>query len=114
MLKKSPPKKYRREVSLNDKVGLKIRQAFGSDVWYYKASDRVRKGVIDIILCFRGMFVGIELKKDLTIDGPTPLQTHNIAKIKQAGGFAFSADTVEDVLRILNYIKNDYVVERRS
>lgn len=44
-------------------------------------------GIPDLILCLKGKFIAIELKKE---DGkPSELQLYNIEKIKQSGGQAF-------------------------
>lgn len=51
------------------------------------ANAYTKSGIPDILACVNGYFVGIEVKAD---NGkPSPLQLHNITKIRQAGGFAF-------------------------
>ena len=56
----------------------------------------------DIITCFHGIFIGIEVKqpgKDATL-----LQKAKIAAIRKAGGIAFVARSVEDVQIVLNHL----------
>lgn len=31
-------------------------------LWYYKASDKWTSGIPDLIICYKGKFIGIELK----------------------------------------------------
>lgn len=57
----------------------------------------------DIEGCYRGAYVGIELKKPKT--GTTsPAQKLCIARIKAAGGFAFTANSLEAVMEMLDAI----------
>lgn len=42
-------------------------------------------GVPDLLCCYKGRFLGIELKADKGI--PSALQLRNIDKIKEAGGY---------------------------
>lgn len=62
------------------------------DVSFYKASDRFHKGVSDFILCVRGWFVGVELKRD---DGkPSSHQEQFIEQVRRSGGIAGVAWTL--------------------
>jgi hypothetical protein len=62
---------------------------------FYKASDRYHKGISDFIVCVRGKFVGIELKKD---DGVTsPHQLLFIKQIEKAGGIGGVCYTLAEV-----------------
>lgn len=40
-----------------------IRAKYRDEVWFYKTCDRVHVGLPDIIMCFFGHFVAIELKR---------------------------------------------------
>ena len=53
--------------------------------YFWKASDRFRAGIPDIIGVFEGKFVAIEMKVDY--NKPTPLQVHTIAEMMKHGGF---------------------------
>ena len=54
-----------------------------------------RAGIPDIIICFRGMFLGVECKAGF--NKPTALQEREMAAITQAGGSAMviREDTVD-------------------
>lgn len=93
-----------KEKDLREKVRQKILLRYGAGVWYYHPSDRYRKGVPDILMCFFGQFVAIELKKDKSI-GPTKLQQHNILEINNAGGYAFWSDNISEIMSKLTVIK---------
>lgn len=52
-----------------------------------KTQERGRRGVPDVLMCYRGFFVAIELKREGKT--PDPLQTVKIQEIREAGGLAF-------------------------
>jgi len=54
--------------------------------WFYKASDRFRAGIPDIIGCYKGRFVALELKVEP--NKPTPLQEYELKAIYREGGSA--------------------------
>jgi len=103
-----------KESTLQKKVKKAIKERYGYNAWYYHPQDRVRRGVIDNILCFYGIFVAWELKNNLITNPLTPLQQYNIATIQRAGGLSFSADSVEGVIKALDYIKENYTLTKHS
>lgn len=57
-------------------------------------------GIPDIICCYKGRFIGIEVKRP---EGKvSKLQEVAIRKIEGAGGIAIVAFSVEDVKRLIN------------
>ena len=63
-----------------------------------------KKGVPDIIACYRGYFLGIEMKTPKTRKNTSELQKYNLAKIKEAEGYSLVAVEVEDLFPTLSYI----------
>ena len=57
-------------------------------------------GIPDIIVCFKGRFVGLEAK--VGKNQPTKLQAATIDKIRQAGGVAAVVYSVEDVKAVMS------------
>lgn len=55
--------------------------------WWVKVQQVGIAGTPDILGCVRGHFVAVELKATVR-DKPTKLQAHNLASIKNAGGWA--------------------------
>ena len=45
-----------------------------------------KSGVPDIVACIKGIFFGIEVKREGKV--PTPIQLARMAEIEKAGGFA--------------------------
>jgi hypothetical protein len=56
-------------------------------LWSFKTNELSISGIPDILGCYKGNFIALELKRDIT-SKPTELQEYVIQKIKEAGGFA--------------------------
>jgi hypothetical protein len=72
--------------------------------WTYRtgADTTAKKGMPDIVGCFPpGKFFAIELKSPNARRGLTPEQQAEIAAIQRAGGLAFMATSVEEVIAAL-------------
>ena len=68
---------------------------------------RQRPGILDLIVCYRGYFLGVETK---TLKGkPTPRQEEEIERIQRAGGRAVVARNIEDVQIVLDEIDREMV-----
>jgi hypothetical protein len=105
-----------------------INERYKKNVWIFKTNDLCRVGIPDLLLCFYGHFVAVELKrvqkfninKDACRDkfnmghepevraildkDVTPMQKHNISRINDAGGSAFVGRYVSAVLEKLDKI----------
>ena len=63
---------------------IKYVQDWGGYVVKYNASGLSKSGVPDLLCCYAGRFIGIEVKKE---DGvASALQLHNQALIRECGG----------------------------
>lgn len=90
-----------REKSIENKIKryLKLKGAY-----YFKhhGNQFSQVGVPDIIACYKGHFIGIEVKNET---GKTsPLQDINLQMIKDAGGISLVARSVEDVAKVFDNI----------
>lgn len=83
---------------------LTRRKQAGEPVWWLKThgSAMQRAGVPDLLVCYCGRFVAIEVKRPG--GKPTELQEHVLAKISGAGGVAIVADSAAAVAEILEAI----------
>lgn len=66
-----------------------------------------RSGVPDIVVCYRGKFIGIECKAGK--GQPTALQLKNLAQIREQGGIALvvNEDTVDGVQELMQLLKGE-------
>lgn len=58
-----------------------------------KTQERTRRGVPDLIICLKGMYIECELKVDGEV--PTPLQFASMKLTRAAGGMAFWTNPTE-------------------
>lgn len=63
-----------------------------------------KKGVPDILACYKGYFMGIEVKTPTTRSTVSKLQEYNLAQIVKAGGLSVVAVYVEDIESLLRAI----------
>lgn len=66
-----------------------------------KVVSASKKGVPDIIACYKGYFIGIEVKTPETSRNTTKLQDYNLRMIREAKGMALVAVEVEDIYSTL-------------
>lgn len=95
MAKMTPESKVKRDVT----TMLKNRGAY----YFYPVAGALgaRAGIPDIIVCYRGWFIGIECKAGR--GKPTDYQLNQIDAIQKAGGIAFVVNelnikAVQDIL----------------
>lgn len=88
------------EAKVKKKV-VQVLKEMGAYYFYPVTGGYGRSGVPDIILCYRGHFVGIECKSGT--NKPTPLQEKNLEDIRTAGGITLvvNEDNVSSVSKIL-------------
>lgn len=73
--------------------------------WYRKIhGSPYQAGLPDIIGCYRGQFIAIEVKRPSTREKVTPAQKHAIETIRKNRGHAFVATSVEEVLEYFDGI----------
>lgn len=81
----------------------KLLDSYGTELYYFSpaANGYGRVGIPDIIVCYKGMFFGIECKAGSNT--PTALQTKELAAIRAAGGEAIvvNEDNIESVREVL-------------
>ena len=59
-------------------------------IWVLKTQERSVLGIPDLIICVKGRFVSIELKR--SGEKPEPIQIARINEIRRAGGLAIWSD----------------------
>lgn len=85
------------------KIQSKIKTALEQEGAYViKVVQASKKGVPDLIACYKGYFLGIEVKKPTTTGDTSKLQKYNLKLIAEAKGLscvACSFECVEPLLR---------------
>lgn len=66
-------------------------------------------GIPDILCCYKGLFIGIEVKSPTGKGRASDIQKLKVRRIRECGGIAFITDSLEEVERLFNWIDNsDY------
>lgn len=90
-----------REKNIENKIKSYLKSKGAYYVKYF-GNQFSQVGVPDILACYKGRFIGIEVKNE---KGKTsPLQDVNLEQIKQAGGISLVARSVEDVQKVIDNI----------
>lgn len=86
-------------------IQTKIIQYLKSQGAYaVKVVQATKAGVPDILACYKGQFIGIEVKRPDKLCTVSKLQSSNLAKIKEAHGLACVAVSIEEVEIVLRRI----------
>lgn len=75
-----------------DKRGARSFKIHGDDSFQ-------EAGIPDLLVCWRGWFIGLEVK--LPGNTPSPIQEKVLREIKEAGGIAEVVTSVEQVVNLL-------------
>ncbi len=65
-----------------------------------------KKGVPDVLACYKGRFLAIEVKTPTTRANVSKLQDYNLDKVSEAGGYSGVAVHIDDINPMLNSIDN--------
>lgn len=79
---------------------LRTRGAFAEKIH----GDYSQSALLDIIACYRGAFIHLEVKRGAGIEA-TPRQQYIIQKVKEAGGVSAVVYSVEQVAAILSELE---------
>ena len=92
------------ETRFSEKVRDDLTPLAAANVlWFAKIQQVGIRGTPDYLLCVRGRFVALELKREKGLKAD-PLQTYNCGKINSCGGISFVANP-ENWGEILEKIK---------
>jgi hypothetical protein len=89
------------EAPITKKIQRKLKAMGAFQYKTHGAADQ-RRGLPDIICCYQGYFVGLEVKRPGR--RATPLQAFTLEQIRQAGGIAGVVHSVEEALELLQSV----------
>jgi len=88
-----------KESALQNKV---IKYLEDKGAYVVKVIAASKSGIPDLLVCYRGKFISIELKAPGKLEEVTPLQIYKRNLVIQSGGTAIIADNLETVKGLLN------------
>jgi len=95
------------EKKIEDQIKKHLKQR-GAYFIKVHGNAYMKKGIPDILACYRGHFLGIEVK-DIG-KKPSEQQVIHIDNINIAGGTAFYTDNLQEVVNVLDRI--DYEMDK--
>lgn len=63
-------------------------------------------GIPDLLCCYKGLFIAIEVKSPTGKGRASDIQKLKIKAIRDSGGIALITDTLEDVQKLFEWIDN--------
>ena len=87
------------EKDLITKIEIYLKTLPECFFWKEHGGQYGTAGIPDIIMCYKGCFIGLEAK--VGRNQPTKLQTATIEQIRKAGGTAVVVRSVDDVKTVL-------------
>ena len=87
------------EKDLITKIEIYLKTLPECFFWKEHGGQYGTAGIPDIIMCYKGHFIGLEAK--VGKNQPTKLQTATIEQIRKAGGTAVVVRSVDDVKTVL-------------
>lgn len=73
-------------------------------IWNIRYNPVGTWGIPDVLVLYKGFFIGIEIKREDKKGRATLLQLETIKSIKQNGGLAKIVDSVKDVENVIHAI----------
>jgi len=90
-----------REKNIENKIKNYLKSK-GAYYVKYHGNQYSQVGVPDILACYKGYFIGIEVKNEM---GKTsPLQDINLKMINEAGGYGIVARSIKDIELVIQAI----------
>jgi hypothetical protein len=95
MRDKNKPYEHEADLTKAVKAWLTDLKKSGERIHFWKASDRYHPGISDILCCYKGKFLAIELKAE---DGePSVHQLQFLKEIALAGGEVLVCRTISEL-----------------
>lgn len=93
-----------REKLIENKIKEYLKTVTGLFFWKEHCGMYTTAGIPDIIVCYKGRFIALEVKNE--VGKATVLQLATIKHIREAGGIAKIVRSVEEVKEIIDGIKD--------
>lgn len=95
-----------RESRLSRKIQTALREK-GAFCFKVHGSENMMAGLPDLIVCYHGKFIGMEVKHPETRGNTSPRQEFVMGQIRNAGGYARVVCSVEEALALLADVFGD-------
>ena len=87
------------ESTITNNIRKYLATVPGLFFWKTHGAQFGKAGIPDIIICYHGKFIALEVKASGRM--PTALQSNTIGKIRKAGGIAYVVYSLREVQEII-------------
>jgi len=88
------------ETVLRNNIKRKL-QTMGAYVVHVHGDESNASGTPDLLICYRGIFIGLEVKDPHERTPVTELQKLKLLKITEAGGYGFVCKSIDEAVQYL-------------
>lgn len=99
-----------RESRLSKSIQSALRER-GYFCWKVWGSDYQMAGLPDIIICAKGIFIGLEVKMPESRDNVSAIQQHRHRQIRRAGGAVSVVCSVKEALAVVEQALSEWEFE---
>ena len=94
-----------KESRLQKQIKKELEQTFGEAIVVYNihGSQYQEAGIPDLLVCFKGYFVGLEIKTGSGYKA-SEIQKYQMKRIQNSGGIALVVESVEQALAVFTYL----------
>ena len=86
--------------------GKIIKHLQGRGAYVVKVITASKAGVPDLLVCYKGKFIAIEVKAPGKLNNTSELQKYNLDLVKASGGISLVVDNFVDMIAFFNSLDN--------
>lgn len=88
-----------KESTLQTKI---IKHLANKGAYTVKVITASKAGVPDLLVCYKGLFIAIEVKAPGKLSNTSKLQDYNLEQVRASGGLTLVVDNLADVFRFFD------------
>lgn len=79
-----------------------IKHLTNRGAYVVKVITASKAGVPDLLVCYKGLFIAIEVKAPGKLSSTSKLQDYNLEQVRVSGGRTLVVDNLPDILRFFD------------
>lgn len=83
-----------------------IKHLASKGAYTVKVITASKAGVPDLLVCYKGLFIAIEVKAPGKLSNTSKLQDYNLEQVRVSGGRTLVVDNLADVLKFFDSLDN--------
>lgn len=83
-----------------------IKHLTSKGAYVVKVITASKAGIPDLLVCYNGLFIAIEVKAPGKLSNTSKLQDYNLEQVRASGGRTLVVDNLADVLKFFDSLDN--------